>query len=62
MSEPQPDIAIVRLPDPVYFARHPEPDDILLIIEIAKSSLKRDLEDKLRIYAAADIQEYWILD
>jgi Uma2 family endonuclease len=61
-SEPEPDIAIVRLPESLYDNRHPGPEDILWIIEIAKSSLKKDLEVKLEIYAAAGIPEYWILD
>ena len=61
-SEPEPDIAIVQLPESSYKDRHPVPQDIFWIIEIAKTSLKKDLEIKLAIYAAARIQEYWVLD
>lgn len=61
-SEPEPDIAIVQLPESSYNDRHPEPKDIFWIVEIAKTSLKKDLEIKLGIYAAAGIQEYWVLD
>lgn len=61
-SEPEPDIAIVRLPESLYGNRHPGPEDILWLVEIAKSSLKKDLETKLEIYAVAGIQEYWVLD
>jgi Uma2 family endonuclease len=61
-SEPEPDIAIVRLPESAYKDRHPAPQDIFWIVEIAKTSLKKDLEIKLAIYAAAGIQEYWVLD
>jgi Uma2 family endonuclease len=61
-SEPEPDIAIVRLPDSVYMDRHPAPPDIFWIIEVAKTSLKKDLEIKTAIYAAAGIQEYWVVD
>ena len=61
-SEPEPDIAIVRLPESSYNDRHPGPQDIFWIVEVAKTSLKNDLEIKLAIYATAEIQEYWVLD
>lgn len=61
-SEPEPDIAIVRLPKSMYKDHHPYAEDIFWIIEVAKSSLKKDLELKLSIYAQAQIQEYWVLD
>ena len=61
-SEPEPDIAIVRLPESTYNNRHPEPEDIFWVIEVAKTSLKKDLDFKGSIYATAGIQEYWILD
>ena len=61
-SEPEPDIAIVKLPELAYDNRHPQPEDIFWVIEVAKTSLKKDLELKSTIYAAAHIQEYWILD
>ena len=61
-SEPEPDIAIVRLPESQYFDRHPTPSDIFWVIEVAKTSLKKDMEIKAAIYAAAEIPEYWILD
>jgi Uma2 family endonuclease len=50
-SEPEPDIAIVRLPESSYNDRHPGSQDIFWIIEIAKTSLKKDLEIQLAIYA-----------
>lgn len=61
-SEPEPDIAIVRLPESAYRERHPAPEDIFWIVEVAKTSLKQDLEIKASIYAMAEIQEYWVLD
>ncbi|MBC6473827.1 MAG: Uma2 family endonuclease [Hormoscilla sp. GM102CHS1] len=61
-SEPEPDIAIVRLPASAYKQRHPQADDIFWIVEVAKTSLKKDLELKSTIYARAGIQEYWVLD
>ncbi|MDZ8260514.1 Uma2 family endonuclease [Nostoc sp. ChiQUE01b] len=61
-SEPEPDIAIVRLPESSYKDRHPTPQDIFWIVEVAKTSLNKDLNIKAAIYATAAIQEYWILD
>ena len=61
-SEPEPDIAIVRLPDSSYSDRHPAPQDIFWVIEVAKTSLKNDLDIKAAVYATAMIQEYWVLD
>lgn len=61
-SEPEPDIVIVRLPDSAYSDRHPAPQDIFWIVEVAKTSLKKDLDLKAAICAAAAIPEYWVLD
>ncbi|WP_392483097.1 Uma2 family endonuclease [Nostoc sp. C110] len=61
-SEPEPDIAIVRLPESSYSDRHPAPQDIFWIVEVAKTSLNKDLEIKAAIYATAEIQEYWVLN
>lgn len=41
---------------------HPKPQDIFLLIEVAKTSLSKDLDLKASIYASDGIQEYWVLD
>lgn len=61
-SEPEPDIAMVRLPESRYDEHHPYPEDIYWLVEVANTSLKKDLELKKSIYAAANIPEYWVLD
>lgn len=61
-SEPEPDIAIVRLPESAYDSRHPYPEDIYWVVEVANTSLQKDLTLKAAIYAAAKIPEYWVLD
>lgn len=61
-SEPEPDIAIVRLPREQYRDRHPYPQDIFWLIEIAQSTSDYDLNDKKNVYAKAGIQEYWVLE
>jgi Uma2 family endonuclease len=61
-SEPQPDVALLR-PRPDYYATsHPTPSDVLLLIEVADSSLMFDRDRKLPLYAAAGIAEAWIVD
>ncbi len=61
-SEPQPDIALVRRPWQGYPHTHPGPDDIVLLIEVADTSLDFDRMVKLALYARAGIREVWIAD
>jgi Uma2 family endonuclease len=61
-SEPEPDIAVVRIDANLYRDRHPNPSDIFLLIEIADATLRRDRDHKNKLYAQADILEYWIVD
>jgi Uma2 family endonuclease len=61
-SEPEPDIAVVRLPKTIYEEHHPYSEDIYWVIEVADRTLAKDLEDKARIYARQGIPEYWVLD
>lgn len=60
-SEPQPDIALLRLTDD-YWNRLPNPADALLAIEVADSSLAKDRRIKLPLYAEAGVLETWIID
>lgn len=61
-SEPQPAIAILQPRDDYYTSALPAPDAVLLIIEIADSSLDYDRDEKLPRYAEANIREVWIID
>ncbi|MHB1423563.1 MAG: Uma2 family endonuclease [Gemmataceae bacterium] len=61
-SEPEPDLALVKGPEEVYFARHPGPRDILLLIEVADTTLEGDRQVKGRMYARARIPVYWIIN
>ena len=61
-SEPEPDIVIARLREDNYANSHPSPTDIILAIEVADSSIKFDREVKAPLYAAAGINEYWIIN
>ena len=61
-SEPEPDIAIVKRKENYYADAHPAPEEIFLIIEVADSSLEKDRQAKLPLYADALIPEYWIIN
>jgi len=61
-SEPQPDLTIVRSATGTHLRMLPGPEDILLLIEVADTSLAYDRDVKLPLYAAAGIAEVWIVD
>ena len=61
-TEPQPDLVVARRRTDYYTDRHPEADDVLLVIEVADSSLLYDQVEKAPRYAAAGIPEAWLVD
>lgn len=61
-SEPEPDITLVRWRAGRYADRHPAPGDVLLVIEVSDTSLAYDRRIKARRYAAAGVQEVWVID
>ena len=61
-SEPQPDIALLRWRSDGYASRHPGPEDALLVVELADSSLDYDRGAKLALYARSGIGEVWVVD
>jgi Uma2 family endonuclease len=58
-SVPEPDLALLRRRS--YRTGAPRPEDVLLIVEVAESSLRYDRTVKLGLYARAGIPEYWIV-
>ncbi|MBW4487207.1 MAG: Uma2 family endonuclease [Trichocoleus desertorum ATA4-8-CV12] len=61
-SEPEPDIAVVKLNSHYYEDHHPRPSDVYLVIEVADTTLQRDLKTKALLYAQSGIPDYWVLD
>jgi Uma2 family endonuclease len=61
-TEPQPDLAILRRRPVPYKEAEPATEDVLLLIEVAESSLAYDRSTKLRLYGGAGIPEYWLID
>jgi len=60
--EPQPDLVLLRPQADYYASRLPGPADILLLVEIAESSIDYDREVKARLYAESGVREYWLVD
>ena len=61
-SEPEPDIAVVKIDPLDYVDHHPTASEVYLIIEVADSSFKYDCETKGKAYAKSGILDYWVLD
>ena len=61
-SEPQPDLLVLRPRADRYREALPGPQDVLLLIEVADTSLARDRGIKLGLYAGVGIPEVWIVD
>jgi Uma2 family endonuclease len=61
-SEPQPDFLLVKPVDDDYQSRHPIPEDVFLLIEVAESSLTYDRNRKIPAYGRAGIREVWIVN
>lgn len=61
-SEPEPDIAWVKGKELDYLQRHPGVSEILVLIELADTTLKLDETTKKEVYAEAGISQYWIVN
>jgi len=61
-SEPEPDVIVVQGDTLDYLDRHPGADEIALVIEVSDATLQRDQMLKKRLYAAANIPVYWIIN
>jgi Uma2 family endonuclease len=62
LSEPEPDFMVLKPSQDSYSSRHPSAKDVLLLIEVADSSLTFDQNQKLRLYALHNVPEYWLLN
>lgn len=62
VTEPQPDLTVLRWRADDYTADTPQAGDTLLVIEVSDSSLRFDRQVKLGFYAQAGVPEVWILD
>lgn len=60
--EPQPDVMLLRFREDFYTESHPTPADVLLLVEVADSSIAYDRMEKADLYAAHGVVEYWLAD
>ena len=61
-NEPQPDVTVLRFRDDYYGNQHPTPADVLLVIEVADTSLSYDRDEKTPLYGRYGIPEAWLID
>ncbi|HVT83535.1 MAG TPA: Uma2 family endonuclease [Phycisphaerae bacterium] len=61
-SAPEPDVMVLRGPVERYDEAHPVPSDLLLVVEIADSSLREDRRAKVALYGGDMVAAYWIVN
>ena len=61
-SEPQPDVALLQPRPDFYEARHPQPEDIFLLVEVADTTVETDRNVKIPLYAEGGISEVWLVN
>ena len=61
-SEPEPDISVIRGQRQAFVKRHPQAADAVLFVEVSETTLAQDRGPKKRIYARANIPQYWIIN
>lgn len=61
-SEPQPDLSVLRPRPDFYRSSHPTPPDVMLLIEVAETSIDFAREIKLPLYARHGVPEVWLVD
>ena len=61
-SAPEPDVSVLKFQADFYEAELPGPNDVLLAVEVSRSTLKHDRHIKLAAYAASGIPEVWLIN
>ncbi len=61
-SEPEPDLVLLRSRDDFYRSRHPRPEDVVLVVEVADTTVAFDRHTKLPLFAHHGIPEAWLVD
>ena len=61
-SEPEPDVALLRPRSDAYAEAHPGPEDVLLVVEVAETTLDYEQVVKVPLYAAAGLTEVWVVN
>jgi Uma2 family endonuclease len=61
-SEPEPDVMLLKPAADDYTSRHPQPEDVFLLIEVSDTTLEYDRGEKLPAYGRAGVAEVWIVN
>jgi Uma2 family endonuclease len=61
-SEPQPDVTLLRWRDDFYSGALPKPEDVLLVIEVADTTVVKDRTMKIPLYARSGVPEAWLVN
>ncbi len=61
-SELQPDVMLLRPREDFYTTGHPQAADVLLLIEVADTTLRLDRRVKIPLYARVGVREVWLID
>jgi Uma2 family endonuclease len=62
ISEPMPDLTLLRPAAHFYKKRHPTAEDVFLLVEVSDTTVQHDREEKIPIYAKDGIVECWLVD
>ena len=62
VSEPQPDLMLLKPRSDDYAAALPSPSEVLLLVEVADSTLHFDRTEKVPLYSRHEIPEVWLVD
>ncbi len=62
LSEPEPDLVLLRPASNFYCERHPTAQDVFLLIEVSDTTSKHDREERIPLYAEDGIVESWLID
>lgn len=62
VNEPEPDASVLARPADNFLSGNPGPSDLLLVIEVADTTVRFDLRSKAALYARAGIADYWVID
>jgi Uma2 family endonuclease len=62
LSEPEPDVVLLRPRPDFYEHGHPRASDVLLLIEVSDTTLKYDRQVKMPLYARAGVEEFWVVN
>ena len=62
LSEPEPDLCLLRRVDDFYATSTPVAQDVYLVVEVAETSLRHDRDVKAALYSRHGIPEFWLID